>query len=428
MVLSRNVTFKVNKQTPTSGPPPQAYGTVINFRKPGGKRAIKAKKEPKSQRVRLTKVPTPEAPDGKRKRDPDDFDDGGLRLSAPSAPAAFGTGPVTSPDRPALAMQEPHLPKPAKFRKGVPLSKSVDLDCWFTILRFSDPAQLLEMRTKIASCYRFLRDNPMLWKHSRTFYYNGTLPDLPSELTEFQYAHLRHGHGCMSCHTPSTRKTYWAFLRRWCKTCLQEKTIKEHEAILLLKDLPEEDLPLLLKCLPSGIFDSWGNFVGVGPSSTHSLKTVYLLQDVEKFALSYTNTSEENIDAWPANKGAWMAARTKVIEERRGFARAMELWEDHTRQSRSSDFYEKKAARKKYFREKAAELTPPISASDLEACASYKRAVVIPKAPNMLSWLQLKPKVEKEVADNKSQKNAPFQHHLPLFSQSGNSTPSTGFY
>lgn len=432
MVNSKNVAFKVNKQTPTNGPPPQAYGTVINCRKPGGKRAQRGEKEVKSQRVRLTKIPGIDDADKKRKRegnDPNDEANGDAkcRVLAMIGPGSAVAVSTASAERPfATASQRPHLPKPTKFRRGKTLSKGVDLDCWFTILSFSDPAQLLEMRSKIASCYRFLRDNPMLWKHSRNYYYGGSLPEPPSELTEFQYAHLRHGHGCMSCGTPSTRKTYWAFLRRWCKTCLQSKTIKENDAMPLFKDANGEDISFIQKCLPSGIFDSWGNFVGVGPANTHSLKTVYLASDVNKIVAEFNKESTDNRISWHAEMRTWVANKVKLVEERREFARQMELWEDSTRQSKSFEYHEKKQARKVYFIEKASQLTPPISLREMESCPSYRRAIAIPKDPNMTSWLQLKPKLEKEAADIKAKGGAP--HQSSLFSTPGSSTPNTDLY
>lgn len=429
MVNSKNVAFKVNKQTPTKAPPPQAYGTVINCRKPGGKRALRGEKEVKSQRVRLTKVSGTEDP--KRKRGADELEDREDSDSWSKKPAINGddTAAVTSSSAASghpFGFHKQQLHKPTKFRRGRTLSKGVDLDCWFTILSFSNPAQLLEMRSKIASCYRFLRDNPMLWKHSRNYYYGGSLPDPPSELTEFQYAHLRHGHGCMSCNTPSTRKTYWAFLRRWCKTCLQSKTIKEHDAMALFKGANGEDLTIYQKCLPSGIFDSWGNFVGVGPATTHSLKTVFLLSDVQKLVADYIRESRDNPASWHAEARTWASNLAKVVEERRDFARKMELWEDSTRQSKSFEYHEKKQARKLYFEDKAAQLTPLITIREMECCPSYRRAIAIPKDPNMTSWLQLKPKLEKEAADLKARGGLP--PRAPIFSTSGSSTPSTDLY
>ncbi|KAF2704779.1 hypothetical protein K504DRAFT_461037 [Pleomassaria siparia CBS 279.74] len=422
MVNHKNVTFTVNKQTPIEEPPPVAYGIVINYGKPGAKRASRGvySAKSKSHKDLLGK-----GQKDRRKRNADDVDDEGhesthskkLIMSRHNYDAAA----MANSSR-LFATKKPQVLGPTKFRKGRALSKGVDLDCWFTILTFSDPAQLLEMRCKIVSCYRFLRDNPTLWKHSRSYYYRDTLPEPPAELTEFQYAHLRHGHGCMSCGARSTRKTYWPFLRRWCKNCLQSKVIKGQDVLALMKDTNGEDISYIQKCLPSGMFDSWGNFVGVGPANNHSLKTVYLLADVQKLVADYRQESRDNLVSWHAEVRTWMGNKVKIVEDRREFARKMEHWEDMTRTSKSYGHQEKKTARKIYFAEKAASLTPPISIQEMALCSSYKRAIAIPKEPNMTSWLQLRPKLEKEAADLKMQ--LAIENHSPHPSSTGTSTPS----
>lgn len=420
MVNAKNVAFKVNKQTPFSQTLAGAYGTVINCRKPGGSKTAHEQKEVRSHHVPLANVPGAL----KRKRGEDGNNDinQSTSLSVSSGTNAT-TPPITVLDRPLLNQQWQQR-KPTRLRKGKTLSKGVDLDCWFTILSFSDPAQLLEMRSKIASCYRFLRDNPMLWKHSRNYYYGSDMPDPPSELTEFQYAHLRHGHGCMSCGAPNTRKTYWAFLRRWCKTCLQSKALKEQDAMALLRNANGEDISYLHKALPSGIFDSWGNFVGVGPASTHSLKTVYLLSDVQHLIAEYTQERQKD-PAGQAELRTWHAKKIELIEDRKVFAKKMELWEETTRTSKSFDYQAKKSARKLFFEHKASELSPPITLRTMEACPSYRRAVAIPKEPNNTSWLQLKPKLEKEAADLAAKGGLGADLRPSTLSTSGTSTPDS---
>lgn len=422
MVNAKNVAFKVNKQAPIAQGPAQAYGTVLNCRQPVGKRTGHEEKEVRSHHVALTNVDG--VPKRKRGEDGKDvFEPSPKRATPPVAHTA--NLQASAQDRPLLIQRWPQR-KPTRLRKGKTLSKGVDLDCWFTILRFSDPAQLLEMRTKIASCYRFLSNNPKLWEHSRKYYYGLDMPDPPSQLTEFQYAHLRHGHGCMSCGAMQTRKTYWAFLRRWCKSCFQSKTLKEHDAFVLLKDAEGRDISHIYKCLPSGIIDSWGNFVGVGPATTHSLKTIYSLPDVQNLIAEYiaeskNHTEPEDLHSWYAS---WVTEKVKAIEERKVFAKKMELWEETTRTSKTSDYQAKKAARKAFFQVQASKLTPPISLRTMEVCPSFRRAVAIPKDPNMTSWNQLRPKLEKEAADFIA-KGSPPVSRLSTAPLSGTSTPTS---
>ncbi|KAF1928554.1 uncharacterized protein M421DRAFT_100880 [Didymella exigua CBS 183.55] len=423
MVNVKNVAFKVNKQTPISQTPPQAYGTVINCRKPGGKRAFKELKEVRSHSVPLTNVSGTK----KRKRDgrkSEEFQNHADFLTSAPANAQAALAAMREATQPLITQKLKQV-KPTRFRKGKVLEKGFDLDTWWTILTFSDPAQLLEMRQKIPSCYRFLRNNPMLWVHSRTNLYGDDMPEPPSDLDEFQYAHLRHGHGCMSCGAPSTRKTYWAFLRRWCKTCLQSKTVKEHDALISMRDVGIEDVTFLRKCLPSGVFDSWGNFVGVGPASTHSLKTIYLLSEVNKLQCEVRAAAELYPDTWSAELRPRMAQKFAMVDERRAFARKMELWEEATRNSKASDYQAKKAARKVYFEDRASKLDPPIGLKEMEACPSYRRAVAIPKDPNNTSWQQLKPKLEMEAAELRLGRATPETRlGTASASASGTSTPS----
>jgi len=396
MVNAKNFAFQVNKQTPIAQGPAQAYGTVINCRKPAGKRAGHVQKEVRSYHVPLSNIPG--AP--KRKWGEDGNSEAEQFICWTAQQGTSIMPPPTALDRPMLT-QYWQQRKPTRLRKGKTLSKGFDLDCWFVILSFTEPAQLLEMREKIASCYRFLRDNPMLWKHSRNYYHGKDMPDPPSELTEFQYAHLRHGHGCMSCGAKNTRKTYWAFLRRWCKACLQTRSLKEHEALAMMRDQNGKDISFLARCLPSGIFDSWGNFVGAGPATTHSLKTFYSLPDVKEIVAEYILEADRRSSdqaEWHTWYVTWYTNKIKVIEERKAFAKKMELWEESTRLSKTCDYQAKKSARRLYFVEKAKQLTPPLDLRQLEACPSYRRAIVIPKDPHISSWNQLRPKVEKEAA------------------------------
>jgi hypothetical protein len=421
MVNAKNFAFKVQPQQPNSQASRQAYGTVINCRKPGSRRTARDQKEVRSRQVVLAHVESTL----KRKWEEGEeiSHDEASTNSNLSKADSVATASFTSLNRPVCLQRWQPL-KPPRPRKTKAPSKGVDIDCWFTILSFSDPAQLLVMRRRIPSCYYFLRDNPTLWKHSRTYHYGPNLPEPSSELTEFQYADLRHDHGCMSCRAPSTRKTYWAFLRRWCKTCLQSKTLREHDAMVLLRSATGEDLSFLHKCLPSGIFDSWGNFVGVGPATTHALKTVYLLSDVQRLVAEYNILKARNIDpsTWGAELHAWYDPKVELVEERRAFAHKMEGWEETMRGERTHDYSNKKAARKKYFLEKASELSPAISVREVECCPSYRRAIAIPKDPNNTSWLQLKPKLEKEAAELKANGGPP-EDRPATASASRNSTP-----
>jgi hypothetical protein len=293
--------------------------------------------------------------------------------------------------------------KPNGSQSGKVVSHNINLDCLFVILSFLYPAQLLEMRSKIALYFQILRDYPMLWKYSRHYHYGPDMPEPPSGVTEFQFAHLRHGRGCMSCGAPNTRKTYWAFLRRICQLCLTSKIIRHCEAVALLKGIDDHDLSFLCDGLHTGILDSWGNFIGVGLASKHPRKTVYLRSDVLDVLAEYNREYRKrdlNFNKTPSWTAEWLAAKTEKVEERRVFAIKMEKWERIQRLCKISDYSGRKSRRRDFYREMASQLTPPINVEELEACPSYRRAVSIPKEPSNTSWSQLKPKIIKEAAVN----------------------------
>jgi hypothetical protein len=212
-----------------------------------------------------------------------------------------------------------------------------------------------------------------------------------------------------------------------CKACLTSQVVKEYEAMALLKGPNDEDISFIRAGLPTGIFDSWGNFVGVGPASTHALKTIYLRSDVQKLAADYNKESQERAsmsDETASWFPAWHAAKVKAVEERQVFAKKMEQWEEMQRSSKTTDYNAKKSRRKVFFKEKASQLTPSISVKELEACPSYKRAIVIPKEPNNTSWDLLKPKLVKEAAENAAKRNSE-ELRPPTASTSGISTPTS---
>lgn len=213
-----------------------------------------------------------------------------------------------------------------------------------------------------------------------------------------------------------------------CKDCLTNQVVKEYEAMALLKGPDGEDISFIRAALPSGIFDSWGNFVGVGPASTHALKTIYLRSDVEKLAAEYNREKQQqqssDTSEPPTWIATWLAAKATKIEERQAFAKKMEQWEEMQRTARTAEYSSKKSRRKAYFKEKAAQLTPPIGIKELEACPSYKRAVTIPKDPNNTSWDLLKPKIVKEAAENAARRGLD-DSRPPTASTSGISTPTS---
>ncbi|KAF2745625.1 hypothetical protein M011DRAFT_405900 [Sporormia fimetaria CBS 119925] len=392
MVNCKRVAFKVSQQAPVKEKPSVS---VINCRKPGRPRRDV---EPKSQQMPLATIIT--LP-GQRKRS----------LTGDCSEDAS----PTSPKRPRTETRPPfpvQNPKPqnqiAKLRADRPLKTPVCPDILSVILDFTPPAQVFEMRKKLLPVYYAVKHHPKIWENCRK-YHMPKLPDPPPSLgiTEFQYADLRHGQGCQRCRTKQTRKTYWIFLRRWCRKCLAEKLCERGTAERFLREsgISNEDINVFIECLPSGIIDSWDNFVGHGPSHTPgAFKTHYVQSDVLALIAGYRTAREgaakrDNLANWYSESREWLARKKEQAMERRAFAQQMWKLEEETRQDKAMSNKHIKLQRKEDYCKRALELTPPIPEQELEKLPSFKRAIAIPKPPHNSSWLQLKPKLEREVQE-----------------------------
>jgi hypothetical protein len=420
MVNSKFVAFKVDKQVPLQGPHQAPTSIVLNCRKGGGKRRSKAGQAADSHPVSVTKLLNPGK---KRQRDEEDQDRKCESQSSKSPKLSVGTSPhsgqssqgsrALSPQTPSstpgqssigLGGSTPVRPlKRTRLSRRKPFTGEWHTDIWWHVMTVSNPAQLLQFREHIRLCFHLLDRYPKIWEHSRVHTYGDDVPNPPSEINEFQYASLRHGTGCMSCHKEKTRKPYWAFLRRWCKDCLKSKLILDHEAIPMMASIPMpsengEELSSLMRCLPSGVLDTWGNFLGVGPATTHSLKTVYVRDDVEKLVAECTARLKANDFVWTEEAKTWIREKTKLMEERRAFAQQIERWEEKSRQAKSLQNHNFKESRRTYFAQRANEFDPPMLLAEMQGYRAFDRSIKITKPPNLSCWQMLKPKLEVERA------------------------------
>ena len=116
---------------------------------------------------------------------------------------------------------------PTRFRVSRPVKTFLPPEIWQNILEQSSPALLLRARVLNRNFYSSLTTGKQLslWIRARRTEYGSDHPGPPSGLNEIQYADLLEGQGCQSCSNRKTRKTYWAFLRRWCESCFHEKIV-----------------------------------------------------------------------------------------------------------------------------------------------------------------------------------------------------------
>ena len=122
----------------------------------------------------------------------------------------------------------PRQPKGAlRLRVSKPVNAFLPPEIWKLILEQSSPALLLRARALSRSFYNVLTygSEQSTWTAARKLTYGDHHPDPPTGVDEIQYADLLEGHGCQSCKNVKTRKTYWAFLRRWCESCLNDRVV-----------------------------------------------------------------------------------------------------------------------------------------------------------------------------------------------------------
>ena len=122
-----------------------------------------------------------------------------------------------------LTKQKKHV-GPTRLRKNKPVAADVHMDIWELILPYC-PLRFLFTARNVSKLFRERLAYSSLWKKCRIRNYGTEMPDALSGMKEWDYANLLEGLGCMGCTNKKTRKTYWAFQKRWCAKCLEKNTI-----------------------------------------------------------------------------------------------------------------------------------------------------------------------------------------------------------
>lgn len=127
--------------------------------------------------------------------------------------------------RPKSAHAKPKKPTgPTRLRKNKPVEAAIHMDIWGLILPYC-PLGFLFTAMKIDTRFQQSLKYESLWKDCRIQNYGADMPDPLPGMKEWDYAKLIEGLGCMGCDNKKTRKTYWAFQKRWCTKCLEKSTI-----------------------------------------------------------------------------------------------------------------------------------------------------------------------------------------------------------
>ncbi|KAI9812542.1 MAG: hypothetical protein M1832_000393 [Thelocarpon impressellum] len=304
---------------------------------------------------------------------------------------------------------------PTRLRKGRAVASAVPMDVWEMVLAYC-PGKFLAKARRINSAFQRALSYESVWKKNRLQVHGPELPDPFPDMREDEYANLREGLGCMECGNKKTRKTYWPWRKRWCADCLHKNTVKvsgflfpwqetsskrcwavqEDAAMSLLQGHRD----LLDSCIPYGFVDSWGNYEMAGEYARnwtrqgHGRQKIYskkdikeILRDWEAFLADGPKQSEDSVERW---RQAKKTARDEAMER----IQKIENWVETKSRGKITENAQLKMQRAEYFKERAAELDPPIVPEALALIQAYKRAIDIPKAPSHRAWKALAPKLE----------------------------------
>ena len=151
------------------------------------------------------------------------------RGSTPSA--AFppirnkGGRPRTKP----LASVPPtrNLKKATVLRVNRLVKAELPMDIWLHVFKYCKPDFLFKIRS-ISKSFKDALSKESAWSQTLCQQFGSNLPPPPPGLSYMNYANLLTQHGCQCCRDEgkgSTRRTYWAFQRRFCETCLDKNIV-----------------------------------------------------------------------------------------------------------------------------------------------------------------------------------------------------------
>ena len=144
-----------------------------------------------------------------------------------STPRNKGGRPRTKP--PISNPPTKNLKKATVLRVNRLVKAVLPMDIWLHVMRYCNIEFLLKMRS-ISRAFReaLSTDSDTVWSQTLRRQFGSNLPAPPPGLSQMHYANLLTQHGCQSCRDEgkgSTRRTYWAFQRRFCEGCLDRNIV-----------------------------------------------------------------------------------------------------------------------------------------------------------------------------------------------------------
>lgn len=120
-----------------------------------------------------------------------------------------------------------HFKKPTVLRVNRPVETWVPMDVWHKVFARCKPDLLFKLRL-VCHGFKDAVSTENVWRNSLSLEFGEGLPEPPQGLSYFHYANLLTRHGCQACNQEGrgqTRRTYWAFQRRYCENCILDKVV-----------------------------------------------------------------------------------------------------------------------------------------------------------------------------------------------------------
>lgn len=299
--------------------------------------------------------------------------------------------PDTSKKRRKPKAQPGNGLKPTRLRQNNPVKAELNVDIWEHIFQFTHPATLFALRDS-NRFFRYVLSHDKNWQASRISTFGADMPGPPGGITEQRYCDLLVGNGCEHCgRSPSVRKVYWAFLKRWCNECYRNQTVREKDA---KAELPAN--PALLTTIMSATRDSWGQYMGAGPvRSLHGggdgRVLCYRRTDVQRLRAEYeAYTAAEDpclsSDEKAAALAEWVRERVDRTAAFLEHVRGIEAWQRRETMTKLQGYSEFREQRRTLFQERVQEFLPQMTQYQLEHHEAYQRAIKISKPASERAW------------------------------------------
>ena len=320
------------------------------------------------------------------------------KRKAGKADIAYIVHPIPDTKRPKVSPRDSRPTVSKRFCTNRPVQVDIPLDVWRHILTYCSLSFLLKVKDTSRDFHEVL-GREAIWKRTRYNNYGPDHPDPPTGLTESQYADLLVGVGCQNkgCNDTKARKTYWAFQRRWCDSCMRKNVIIDYKSF-------EDSYPGFGDCISQAKFDSWGNYQCVGqypepPSwikAGDCVKTGYLRSDLAKIAREMDEFKHSGSEEDSTARQIWLEAKTMANNEYIRMLQSIEDWVEMSKKGGRDHSKHCKEKRIKFISERALLMEPALALDALQLIPSYKNAIDIRTEPTENMWSILRPKLQKE--------------------------------